>query len=204
MGQQGVKRTLTVREYTTIAAMAAAGHRLEDIARRLDMDTRTLREVRGRDDRAVQAFEAGRGELHAELMSRLIEHAKNGRTAELIFALKALFSYSDRPAPQQHEHTHRVLIQLPAALDRERYAREVTSGVKPEKLRKLPKGDREELAGLEGLPPALRREVLPASRRGEVVDAEVVEPEPEPAAPDPAKPRRKLRIRRRKRLGAKR
>jgi hypothetical protein len=202
MGQQGVKRELSDRDYAVVASMAAAGHRVADIARALDMDTRTFREIRGRDERAVQAFEAGRGELHGTLMSKLIEHAKAGRTAELIFALKSLFQYSDRPQPQQHEHTHRVLIQLPAALDRERYAKEIKT-IEPGKLRKLPAADRQELAQLEGLPPALRRQVVPASRRAEVVvDAEVVEPEPEPAA-EPAKPQRKpLRVKRRKRRPA--
>jgi hypothetical protein len=122
---QGKKHALAERDYVTVASMAAAGHRHVDVARRLGIDPTTWREVRGRDERAVEAWEGGRSELHAELMSKLLEQAKKGDRACLIFALKSVYGYSDRPAPQQHLHDHRVRIELPGALDRDRYAREV-------------------------------------------------------------------------------
>jgi len=126
------KRTLADAELQTVAAMAAAGARQEDIARRLGCDPKTWRRIRERDERVLEAFERGRSELHAELASKLIEKAKQGETAPLIFLLKAMFSYREHaPVPIQHDHV--VRIELPPALTPEQY-REVKALPVPPKL----------------------------------------------------------------------
>ena len=117
------------RPYILISAMAARGSRQADIARRFGIDQKTWRRIREDDLRAGEAFEAGRGELHEELVTKLIESAREGDKACLIFALKALFGYRDN-APITTEVFTNVKIELPAALPRARYVREV-EGIRP-------------------------------------------------------------------------
>jgi hypothetical protein len=74
------------------------------------------------DERAREAFDAGRSELHEELVGKLVEKAREGDKACLIFALKSMFKYREN-APVEVEHEHRVTIQLPAALSPDEYAR---------------------------------------------------------------------------------
>ena len=109
------KRRLSSHDYLTISAMAARGFRERDIARRLGMAPDTWRRVRDRDPQALEAFEAGRSELHDELISKLLEKAREGQVACLIFSLKILFGYRENQ-PIEVEHTHNVRIELPAAL----------------------------------------------------------------------------------------
>lgn len=115
-------RRLTSKDHATVAAMAARGFREADVARRLGMAESTWRRVRDRDPQVVEAFEAGRSELHEELISQLLEKAREGNIACLLFALKILFGYREN-APVEVEHTHNVRIELPAALAVEAYAR---------------------------------------------------------------------------------
>jgi hypothetical protein len=105
-----------------VAALAARGGRHEDVARRLGMGRDAWRRIREEDERAREAFEAGRAELHEELVSKLIESARAGDKACLIFSLKALFGYRDN-ALVPSEIVHNVRIELPAALDPDAYAK---------------------------------------------------------------------------------
>lgn len=114
------RRALAEPDYVTVAAMAARGARQVDIARRLGMAPDTWRRIREDDERAKAAFEAGRSELHEELVSKLIAKAKAGNVACLIFSLKSLYGYRDN-APVPSEITHSVRIELPAALAPDRY-----------------------------------------------------------------------------------
>jgi hypothetical protein len=115
----------TERTYVQVAAMAARGLRLEDIARRLEIGTTTFKRLKERDPRVLEAYETGSSELHEELVGLLIKKAKKGETAALLFALKTRFSYRESGPTVDHHHTHAVRIELPAPLTREAYARKV-------------------------------------------------------------------------------
>lgn len=115
----------TEKTYVQVAAMAARGLRLEDIARRLGIGITTFKRLRERDARIAEAYETGASELHEELVGILIRKAKQGKTPELLFALKTRYSYRESGPVIDHHHTHAVRIELPAPLPREAYLREV-------------------------------------------------------------------------------
>ncbi len=114
------KRELVEAEYLTVASMAAAGARQRDIAQRLGMARDTWQRVREEDQRALEAFEAGRSELHEELAGILIAKAREGNVPCLLFSLKVFFGYREnQPVPIEHLHT--VKIELPQSLTPEQY-----------------------------------------------------------------------------------
>src|SRR5262245_5098668 len=107
-----------------IAAMYGAGARHKDVARRLGIhDTRWKLTIET-DPRAADAMEAGRSELHEELMGLLLSKAKAGNVPCLLFSLKVLFGYRENN-PLPVEIDARVKIELPGALTPEVYEAEV-------------------------------------------------------------------------------
>ena len=114
------KKNLQRKDYAVIAAMSARGFRKEDVARRLGIAVRTLDRILAEDERAEEAFAAGRSELHEELVGKLVAKAREGDKACLIFALKAIFQYREN-SPIEVEHRHAIQIQLPAAMTPEAY-----------------------------------------------------------------------------------
>ena len=114
------KRTLQERDYLTVASMAASGARHIDVARRLGMNHETWQRIREENPKALEAFEAGRSELHEELASILINKAREGNVPCLLFSLKIYYGYREnQPVPIQHHH--RVTIELPQSLTPEQY-----------------------------------------------------------------------------------
>ncbi len=114
------RRDLDDGDYVIVAAMSARGFRQSDVAKRLGVAHDTWARIRDRDPRALEAFEAGRAELHEELISKLLEKARDGNVPCLLFSLKILFGYREN-SPVEVEHTHNVRIELPAALPADRY-----------------------------------------------------------------------------------
>jgi hypothetical protein len=117
------KRTLDEHDHIQLAAWAAAGHRLVDAAARLKMSPNTLRRIFSEDESAANAWQLGRSELHAELVSKLITKAKAGDTVSLLFALKCLFQYREGEALDGSDQRTLVTINLPAATSPEQYAK---------------------------------------------------------------------------------
>jgi hypothetical protein len=121
---------ITDAEREKLAAMAAAGARKLDAAARLGMAVDTLRRIIRDEDAVARAWAVGRSELHEQLVSKLIEKAKDGEVVPLLFCLKSIFGYREGEELDA-ESRPAVVINLPGALDPTAYEKLVGSNRPP-------------------------------------------------------------------------
>ena len=118
------RKRLWPNDYARLEAMASVGASLRTIAKRLGLAKRTLDAIFERDQRAKEAFKAGRGAMESELVGSLYRQAtreKNPITVAGIFLLKSMCRFNDRPEPQPQENRVTVEISLPKPLGADEY-----------------------------------------------------------------------------------
>ena len=121
-GASHMRWALEEHEYLDLAAMAGRGVPLAAAAEHLGTSLMQLQKIIARDEKAQLAWSRGRAMLEEELTGTLVKRGRDGSDSCLIFALKSMFGYSDRgPEPRQVFHHHRVMIEMPRALDAEQF-----------------------------------------------------------------------------------
>ncbi|MEM6941192.1 MAG: helix-turn-helix domain-containing protein [Pseudomonadota bacterium] len=89
------------------------------IAGRLGMSSRTFRDVLDRCEASRAAYDEGTGLMETELVSLLMQHARDGDRTSIIFALKALAGKREvGPAPDAppQANTPAINIMIPAMM----------------------------------------------------------------------------------------
>ncbi|MEO1563040.1 MAG: hypothetical protein AAFR98_06340 [Pseudomonadota bacterium] len=116
--QSGQPFVVTGNGHRAIFKYAADGVAQADIANRLGMSLSSFRAVLDRDEDAKAAFDGGRGEMETELVSLLMQQARDGNLTATIFALKALAGKREvGPAPDAPaQATPSINITIPPAL----------------------------------------------------------------------------------------
>jgi len=116
------KLNLRPADYGRIGEMAARGLSERQIASELGIAVATWRGIKGRDRRAAEALDTGRGREESALVGALYKAAtEKGNVVAAIFLLKARHHYVDQPQPQVPENRVEVTFQIPAPLSREQY-----------------------------------------------------------------------------------
>ena len=150
-----------------IEDMSAKGCLLETIAKVLRISHDTLEACRRRQPEVQTALDRGRGVLHDELVSILVQQARAGQFVPAMFLLKSRFGYKEG-AQLDVTVDHGGVLVVPADISVEEYIRR-----------------KQEAGELEPMRDVTPR---PALRPGNVIDHAAVphatppaEPEPEPA-----------------------
>ncbi len=89
------------------------------VAGRLGMSSRTFRDVLDRCEATRSAYDEGTGLMETELVSLLMQHARDGDRTSIIFALKALAGKREvGPSPDAPAQANQpnITIQIPPAL----------------------------------------------------------------------------------------
>lgn len=120
----GKRKTLPKHGLATITELAARGVRVDTIARSVGMCGKTFQRLKADDPAVSEAYEAGRAQLHDELVDILVNKARAGDTISLLFSLKSIFGFRDQ-GPEAGEAGVHVHITLPGALPPEAYQRQV-------------------------------------------------------------------------------
>ena len=115
------RKTVPVELHPKVSAEAAAGSRQIDVAAICEMSADTFRRCLREDEALRCAWDYGRSLLHRELVSKLIEKAKQGETVPLLFALKVLFGYVEGQPLDGEARAPLVSIVLPAPLSADEY-----------------------------------------------------------------------------------
>lgn len=103
-----------------IEAMAAKGCLLETIAKALRMSHDTLEACRRRQPEVQAALDRGRGVLHDELVSILVQQARAGQFVPAMFLLKSRFGYKEG-AQLDVNVEHGGVLVVPAEMTVEQY-----------------------------------------------------------------------------------
>ncbi len=103
-----------------IEAMAAKGCLLETIAKALRMSHDTLEACRRRQPEVQAALDRGRGVLHDELVSLLVQQARAGQFVPAMFLLKTRFGYKEGVQVDMNVEHGGVLV-VPAEMTVEQY-----------------------------------------------------------------------------------
>lgn len=103
-----------------IEAMAAKGCLLETIAKALRMSHDTLEACRRRQPEVAAALDRGRGVLHDELVSLLVQQARAGQFVPAMFLLKTRFGYKEGVQVDMNVEHGGVLV-VPAEMTVEQY-----------------------------------------------------------------------------------
>ena len=103
-----------------VEAMAAKGCLLETIAKALRMSHDTLEACRRRQPEVALALDRGRGVLHDELVSILVQQARAGQFVPAMFLLKTRFGYKEGVHVDMNVDLSGVLV-VPAEMTVEQY-----------------------------------------------------------------------------------
>lgn len=103
-----------------IEAMAAKGCLLDTIAKALRMSHDTLEACRRRQPEVQAALDRGRGVLHDELVSILVQQARAGQFVPAMFLLKTRFGYKEG-AQLDVNVEHGGVLVVPAEMTVEQY-----------------------------------------------------------------------------------
>lgn len=87
--------SITERGVRRIEQLARQGAPLAVIARSMGIAVEGLNGLRKRDPRVQDAIDAGRGEVTKELTGLLMEHARKGNIAAIIFGLKTFGGFRE-------------------------------------------------------------------------------------------------------------
>jgi hypothetical protein len=121
---RGTRPAFSEHDYAQLAASAAAGARLQDVALRVGLGSRRALSRRfEQDERAAEAWALGRAELHEKLVSTLISKALNGEVVPLLFLLKTQYGYREGEPLDGGDQRSLVTINLPAAVAPEAWAK---------------------------------------------------------------------------------
>jgi hypothetical protein len=121
------RKALTDEQRERLSGWAARGFRKRDVAALLEMSADTLRRIMSDDERASRAWDFGRALLLEEIMSPLIERAKQGETVPALFLLKTLYGFREGTELDGDEQRPLVSITLPGAMNPEDYAKLIGS-----------------------------------------------------------------------------
>ena len=113
------KIELMRHDYSLVVKMAAAGCTEATIAKALYMAPRTLRDVKKRDPKLLEAIEIGRAVEHDHLVGQLRKAADDGNIVACMFLLKSRHGYNDRGGDAAAMQAVQVNISLPEAMTRE-------------------------------------------------------------------------------------
>lgn len=151
-----------------VEALAAKGCLMETIAKALRMSHDTLEACRRRQPEVQAALDRGRGVLHDELVSILVQQARAGQFVPAMFLLKTRFGYKEGVQVDMNVDVSGVLV-VPAEMTVEEY---------------LAKAEAE--GRLVDVTPTARPALYPghAPIAPQTIDHEPT-PEPEPARPIP-------------------
>lgn len=103
-----------------IEAMSAKGCLLETIAKALRISHDTLEACRRRQPEVQAALDRGRGVLHDELVSILVQQARAGQFVPAMFLLKTRFGYKEGVQVDMNVDLSGVLV-VPAEMTVEQY-----------------------------------------------------------------------------------
>ena len=103
-----------------VEEMAAKGCLLETIAKALRMSHDTLEACRRRQPEVALALDRGRGVLHDELVSILVQQARAGQFVPAMFLLKTRFGYKEGVQVDMNVDLSGVLV-VPAEMTVEQY-----------------------------------------------------------------------------------
>lgn len=119
--------------YEAITDMARRGLRETDIARCLGMHLNTWVRIKEENQKALDAFEAGRGAEHEALIGTLHKAAlQDGNVAAAMFLLKTRYGYRETMEVQQ-ENRVKVMFELPGSTNPADYFR-IIEGEKTKQL----------------------------------------------------------------------
>lgn len=126
------KRTVPARingkcGYEVITELAERGVRQRDIARALGMSRNTLRRILNEDQKAMDAYEAGRCVEHEALRGFLFTQAERGNVAAAMFLLKARHGYIDNPKPEPQGNRVRLEVTLPMPFTETQYLQDLAA-----------------------------------------------------------------------------
>lgn len=160
VGEKGLK---------IIEAMAAKGCLLETIAKALRMSHDTLEACRRRQPEVALALDRGRGVLHDELVSILVQQARSGQFVPAMFLLKTRFGYKEGVQVDMNVDLSGVLV-VPAEMTVEQYL-----------AAKAAEGN------MVDVTPSARPALYPghAPIAPQTIDHQPAPPEPEPPRPVP-------------------
>lgn len=103
-----------------VEALAAKGCLMETIAKALRMSHDTLEACRRRQPEVQAALDRGRGVLHDELVSILVQQARAGQFVPAMFLLKTRFGYKEGVQVDMNVDVSGVLV-VPAEMTVEEY-----------------------------------------------------------------------------------
>jgi hypothetical protein len=103
-----------------VEALAAKGCLMETIAKALRMSHDTLEACRRRQPEVQAALDRGRGVLHDELVSILVQQARAGQFVPAMFLLKTRFGYKEGVHVDMNVEHGGVLV-VPAEMTVEQY-----------------------------------------------------------------------------------
>lgn len=131
------KKHLKPADYPVIASLAEQGFDERTIARAVGIGgIDTWKRILKDDAQALEAFNAGRSECHDKLAKRAFEVAMDPKHPKgpimLMFLLKAMFGYREGERPEEPGSRVNVVVNLPAPLTPEQYARTIEHN--PDKL----------------------------------------------------------------------
>lgn len=150
-----------------VEALAAKGCMLETIAKALRMSHDTLEACRRRQPEVQAALDRGRGVLHDELVSILVQQARAGQFVPAMFLLKTRFGYKEGVQVDMNVDHSGVLV-VPAEMTVEQYL-----------TKKAAEGD---LIDVTPCAPETKPSLYP----GHAAIDHQPEPEPEPSRPIPS------------------
>lgn len=119
---------VTERGIGAVEAAAAAGVGIAGIAALLGISREALRRVRERQPELDEALSRGNANNEAELVSLLMEQARNGAFVPAMFLLKTKHGYREGDAPEQRPN---VVINLPGALGMQQYLEALATRTQP-------------------------------------------------------------------------
>ena len=124
------KKSVAAADLPTITQLAARGVREIDLARSLGLSQHSWERIKRDDPAVMEAFAAGRQQMHDALVGKLFEQALKGQLVPTLFLLKTVFHYRE-DAPPEMPH---IVINLP-------HAAPATNYLPAPKLERVPEDD---------------------------------------------------------------
>lgn len=128
--------TITPAGLAVVARMAAQGHELASIAKRLGIGHAAFRECRRRQESVQEAIETGHAALSDELAHILLTQARGDGKMSVVAAIylsKARCGWRENDAPEQRAN---ITIVLPGAQTEEAYMRTLNAEALPAPTKK--------------------------------------------------------------------
>lgn len=114
--------TVSPEAHDVVRRLRAAGAAQATVAAAIGVPTSTFRDLLDRDDALAEAFEEGGAALETELVSLLLEQARNGYGPAAMFMLKSMRKFREND-PVQTAAKAPINIVIPPPMDADQLAK---------------------------------------------------------------------------------